>query len=336
MKGRHSWPRAWRWSPARRSAAGAMTAAAEVRPPATSRPPTPRPPTSAAASRTCSPSSSSLGADAKPAEAVETLKKSGDDLGEIGTPEDMPDDARAGFELVLDEIEKLDDDATREDINGLGADISEDQQTDMDAYEKYLQDDLRRRARRSWRDRLSRRLTSGRRSDDLRGPSGVADHRAAGAGPLDHAAVEVGDVVPLLGEVGRRLRGPGTHLADDERAAGGDLGQPLARAPSAGCAPPPSMWPCAHSTGSRTSSTLTPSGSGSGRSLVVTVGICMGPLTSAASTSAGRRAACRRSGRWRSTAGSSRRTRPRAPRRRRPGTSGRCGRARPCGTSSRP
>lgn len=83
---------------------------------------------------------SSLGADAKPAEAVATLKKSGDALGEVGTPEAMPDDARAGFVLVLDEIEKLDDDATREDINGLGADISKDQQTDMDAYEKYLQE----------------------------------------------------------------------------------------------------------------------------------------------------------------------------------------------------
>ena len=59
-------------------------------------------------------------------------------------------------------------------------------------------------------------------------------------------------------------------------------------------------------------------------------------VTSAAGTAGGRPAACRRSGRWGSTAGWSRRTTPRAPCRRRPGRAGRCGRARRGATSSRP
>jgi hypothetical protein len=81
---------------------------------------------------------SGLGADAQPAEAVGILKGAGSDLAEIGTPEGMPEDARSGFELVLEEIEGLDDNATKEDINNLGADISEAQDADMQAYQGYL------------------------------------------------------------------------------------------------------------------------------------------------------------------------------------------------------
>src|SRR4051812_29111544 len=51
-----------------------------------------------------------LDADAEASQAVKILKSTGDDLAEVGTPSDMPDDARAGWEYVLDEIDKLDDD----------------------------------------------------------------------------------------------------------------------------------------------------------------------------------------------------------------------------------
>ena len=81
-----------------------------------------------------------LGPDAEPAEAVKTLKKTGEDLAEVGTPEDMPEAARDGYQFILDEIEKLDEDATREDIGDLGGDATDDEQKSMDAYEKYLQD----------------------------------------------------------------------------------------------------------------------------------------------------------------------------------------------------
>jgi hypothetical protein len=80
-----------------------------------------------------------LGAGAKPAEAVKVLKKAGDDLADVGTPSDMPEEARAGFDFVLDEIDKLDDDASRKEIEQLGAAASKQQQTDMMAYTTYLQ-----------------------------------------------------------------------------------------------------------------------------------------------------------------------------------------------------
>ena len=80
-----------------------------------------------------------LGAGAKPAEAVKVLKKAGDDLAAVGTPSDMPEEARAGFDFVLDEIEQLDDDATRKQIEQLGAAASKQEQTDMMAYTTYLQ-----------------------------------------------------------------------------------------------------------------------------------------------------------------------------------------------------
>lgn len=81
-----------------------------------------------------------LGQDAQPKEAVAILKDAGGNLGDIGTPEDMPEDARSGFEIVLREIDGLDDNATREDINNLGADLSDAENTQMSAYEKYLQE----------------------------------------------------------------------------------------------------------------------------------------------------------------------------------------------------
>jgi hypothetical protein len=78
--------------------------------------------------------------DADPAEAVKALKKAGDQLAEVGTPEDMPEDARDGYQLILDEIEKLDEDASRDDVSSLGEDVSSTEEKSMDAYEKYLGD----------------------------------------------------------------------------------------------------------------------------------------------------------------------------------------------------
>jgi hypothetical protein len=79
-----------------------------------------------------------LDEDAKPADAVKALKKAGGQLAEVGTPEDMPADARKGYELILDEIEQLDEDASKEDVTSLGEDVSDSDQKSMDAYTKYL------------------------------------------------------------------------------------------------------------------------------------------------------------------------------------------------------
>ncbi len=80
--------------------------------------------------------------------------------------------------------------------------------------------------------RASRRVEPGcragstRASDHLRGGARLADHRPAGGLPVEHAAVEVHDVVALLLEVHHRLRGAAADLAHHQRLALGHVGQP--------------------------------------------------------------------------------------------------------------
>ena len=117
------------------------------------------------------------------------------------------------------------------------------------------------------------RVTS---SDDVGGRPVVADHRPPGAGPLDHPAVEVDDVVPLLGEVGRPPARSGRRPCRPRRSVRRGPRRAAGRAPSAGCGRRPRCGRASHSTGSRTSRTLTPSGSGFGTPSMVTVGIVHG------------------------------------------------------------
>ncbi len=79
-----------------------------------------------------------LGDDPDAAEVVEMFKAGAEDMAETGTPEDMPDDARAGFELIVSSIEDLSDDASLEDVEGLDSDFSESDQENSDALDEYL------------------------------------------------------------------------------------------------------------------------------------------------------------------------------------------------------
>ena len=157
---------------------------------------------------------------------------------------------------------------------------------------------------------VAERCAAGRQMT-VAGRSPSAHQRPPGRLPREHAAVQVDRLDALLAQVRRRVRRPVAGPADDQGLVGhGQRRRAARRAPSAGCARTPSMWPASHSMSSRTSSTSRPSGSGSGTPATVDGrdlhGI--GSLTSAAWTSAGRPAACRRSGRSGSTAGWSRRT----------------------------
>ncbi len=69
----------------------------------------------------------------------EILKDAADNIEDTGTPEDIPDDAKEGLQLVLDQIDQLPDDATAEDISGLEGDLSEDEQAKSDAFTAYLE-----------------------------------------------------------------------------------------------------------------------------------------------------------------------------------------------------
>lgn len=79
-----------------------------------------------------------LGEDPDPADVVEALKDVATELEEVGTPEDIPEDARAGFELVVETIQELPEDASQEDIAELDKDFTDEQNDQSDAFDDYL------------------------------------------------------------------------------------------------------------------------------------------------------------------------------------------------------
>ncbi len=68
---------------------------------------------------------------------IQALKDAADKLEEVGTPDNMPDDAKEGFDLTVKTIKDLDDDATLEDLSKIG-DVSDDDQKKIDALDKYI------------------------------------------------------------------------------------------------------------------------------------------------------------------------------------------------------
>jgi hypothetical protein len=69
---------------------------------------------------------------------VEALKAAARRLDGVGTPDGIPDSARAGFELTVRRIEALPDDATEEDLSALG-DVDEEGETTLDDLEAYVE-----------------------------------------------------------------------------------------------------------------------------------------------------------------------------------------------------
>ena len=59
---------------------------------------------------------SAQGEDLSDADAVQLAKETADKLRETGTPADMPEDARRGFELVVEKLAELPDDATKDEV----------------------------------------------------------------------------------------------------------------------------------------------------------------------------------------------------------------------------
>jgi hypothetical protein len=65
---------------------------------------------------------------------VKAIKEWAADVEDVGTPNDMPDDARHGFELLVQQAKDIDDDATLEDFENLGKDLSADDEKDGKAF----------------------------------------------------------------------------------------------------------------------------------------------------------------------------------------------------------
>lgn len=81
-----------------------------------------------------------LGADAKDSDIVKAVKDAGKKLEATGTPSSISDDARKGFELEVKKIDGLDDNAGKDDIEKLDSGLSDSEQKQVDAFNKYVDD----------------------------------------------------------------------------------------------------------------------------------------------------------------------------------------------------
>jgi hypothetical protein len=68
---------------------------------------------------------------------IKALKDAADKLDEVGTPDDMPDDAKKGFDLTIKTISDLSEDATLDDLAKIG-DVSDADQKNIDALDTYI------------------------------------------------------------------------------------------------------------------------------------------------------------------------------------------------------
>jgi hypothetical protein len=68
---------------------------------------------------------------------IKALKDAAKKLEDVGTPDNMPDDAKDGFDLTIKTIEGLSDDATLDDLAKIG-DVSDEDQKNIDALDDYI------------------------------------------------------------------------------------------------------------------------------------------------------------------------------------------------------
>lgn len=71
---------------------------------------------------------------------VRALKDWAKEIEDVGTPSDMPEDARHGFELFIEQAENIDEGATLADLEKIGEDLSEGDQADGEAFSTWTQD----------------------------------------------------------------------------------------------------------------------------------------------------------------------------------------------------
>jgi hypothetical protein len=72
--------------------------------------------------------------------AIGAIRDAGQKLEDTGTPEDIPDDARAGFDFIVETINGIDDDASIEDLAKIGQDLSDSDEANSKAFDEYLSD----------------------------------------------------------------------------------------------------------------------------------------------------------------------------------------------------
>ena len=73
------------------------------------------------------------------AQAVQAIKKWADELDEVGPPEDIPAAANKGYELIVETVQKIEDDATQADIQKLTAAFTKAERVSSNAFGKWAQ-----------------------------------------------------------------------------------------------------------------------------------------------------------------------------------------------------
>ena len=81
---------------------------------------------------------SEQGSDVSDEDAVALAKEAADNLSEVGTPEDMPADARRAFEKAIELIRSIPDGATQKEMDAIADDLTEEQQKDLQALTAYV------------------------------------------------------------------------------------------------------------------------------------------------------------------------------------------------------
>lgn len=76
-------------------------------------------------------------AESDEGELVEIIKAWGREMQETGTPDDIPEQAREGFEASMEMIEELDETTTPEDFDKLDQEMSEAQKDAVDAFDTW-------------------------------------------------------------------------------------------------------------------------------------------------------------------------------------------------------
>lgn len=71
------------------------------------------------------------------AESVQALRDWADELEQTGTPKEMSEAARRGFEVVVKTVQSVDKDASQADIQKLSDDFTADETSDSEAFGKY-------------------------------------------------------------------------------------------------------------------------------------------------------------------------------------------------------
>jgi hypothetical protein len=79
------------------------------------------------------------GAQPKQKQVVQALKRWADELEQTGPPENMPPEARDGYELIVETVQKIEDDATQADVQKLTQAFSKAERVSSNEFGQWVQ-----------------------------------------------------------------------------------------------------------------------------------------------------------------------------------------------------